>query len=102
MQLEEQKRLILQLEQKASQYEAESAAASRTNASLEAMQDKVAKSEAGEATAKEEMQRLQADCAAKAQQVANLEVAMGELTYEAERAQRLELNMCQAQVRSAS
>jgi chromosome segregation ATPase len=96
--LEEQQRITVQLEERASRYEAETAAASRTSASLEALQERVVKAETAEATAQGHLQKLQADCAAKAQQISNLEVAMGELTYEAERAQRLELSMCQAQV----
>lgn len=98
--MEEQNSAILMLEQKLTQQQAESTVASQNLAAVETLQDQLAQQEAAEASAREECHHLQAVCAEKAQQVTNLEVAIGELTFAAERGQKLELSTCQAQVRS--
>jgi predicted RNase H-like nuclease (RuvC/YqgF family) len=99
LQMEEQNSTISMLEQKLAQKQAERDIASQNLASIETLQQQVSQLEASGAAAQAECARLQADCAAKVQQIANLEMAIGELTYAAERGQKLELSTCQAQVR---
>lgn len=96
--MEEQNTTILMLEQKLTQQQAESKAASHNRAETDALREQLASLQEGQASAREACHRLQAECAEKAQQVANLEVAIGELTFAAERGQKLELSTCQAQV----
>lgn len=99
--MEQQNSTILMLEQKLAQQQAESTAASQNSAKMDTLRGQLAQQEAAEASAREACHRLQAECAEKAQQVANLEVAIGELTFAAERGQKLELSTCQAQVCSS-
>jgi septal ring factor EnvC (AmiA/AmiB activator) len=99
LQMEEQNSTISMLEQKLAQKQAEGKVASHNLASIETLQQRLSQKEASEAAARADCHRLQTDCAAKAQQIANLEVAIGELTYAAERGQKLELSTCQAQAR---
>jgi len=93
MQLQEQDRLIQQLEQKAVQQAADLEHSMQARDSVETLQQRVMSPESAAATAQQATARLQAERN-------NLEAAIGELTYEAERVQKLELTTCQAQART--
>lgn len=94
VQLQEQERLIQQLEQKVAQQAADLENTVQARDSAEVLQKRVMEAEFSAATAQQVAARLETERN-------NLEAVVGELTYEAERVQKLELSMCQAQVRSA-
>lgn len=95
IQVQEQQRLIQQLEQKGAQQAAELKHSIHARNSVEALQKQVVEAEASASAAQQVIARLETERG-------NLEAVVGELTYEAERVQKLELSMCQAQVRPVS
>lgn len=91
MQLQQNERLIQQLEQKAAQQAADLQQSTDARDAVQELQKRVMDAEASALSAQQTMTQLQSERA-------NLEAVVGDLTYEAERVQKLELRVCEAQV----
>eukprot|EP00892_Ulva_mutabilis_P003707 jgi/Ulvmu1/1708/UM116_0021.1 len=88
--LHDRERIIQQLEQKAVQHAADLQHSLHAKDSMEQLQSRVLEAESAATVAQQAIVRL-------THERDNLEAVVGELTYEAERVQKLQLSTCQAQ-----